>query len=234
MRTSPRYPGSMSPGALTMEMPWRAARPERGSVRAARRARQAEGDAGADDGARRAARARAVLGRVEVVGGVVLVGALGQARRGREQLHRDRERRRQASAPASSARRLGGVRAPLGPVRVPVGARVVRRAVAIVRLEAVARVAPGLGRGQPGLEDHAVGVCSSRTSLAMPRRRCISPAVAVREQQPHRAQRAVEEAARRSRSPSRPDAGAGGDELGLRVERPQPRELALVERGRSC
>ena len=31
-RSSPRYPASISPGAFTSEIPWRAASPERGTT----------------------------------------------------------------------------------------------------------------------------------------------------------------------------------------------------------
>ena len=141
-----------------MEMPWRAARPERGSVSAARWLGEPEGDAGADDGAVER-RQRSLFRRVQVPGGVVLVGALGQPRRRREQAHGDgqagvRHRRR---PPRPRRRRLGVDR-----IEVVRGRRRLRPPRRDLRLEAEARVAPGLGCGQPGLEDHARPACAPR------------------------------------------------------------------------
>ena len=150
--------------------------------------RQAEGDAGADDGARE----RRERGRLRRVRGRRRRRARRRARAGGPRASagaRGRAGRRQASA--------AGLLAASSPESVDGLGRAACRSGAsgASRLEAEARVAPGLGRGQPGLEDDALGRVLLAHVAGDAAEAVHLAGRGVREEQAHRTQRAVEEAA---------------------------------------
>ena len=77
--SSPRYPESIRPGALGIVIPWRRARPERGSTRPAWPGGDRDRDPGRDARPLAGPEARR-LDRVQVEAGVAVVGTGRQAR----------------------------------------------------------------------------------------------------------------------------------------------------------